>query len=101
MISANTAILSSSECLESEVESTLKVIEGQILKACSKNCTQLVTHFIVIHPSYLVRQAVYDRIRALGYSIVREVGLEGYQWHSISWGPVETPEERPWWKVWP
>jgi hypothetical protein len=100
MISAKSAILSSSQALATEVESTLSSIEQQVLQACSKNVNRIVTHTIVNHPSYLVRQAVYEHIRSLGYMIIREIGEEGYQWHTISWGEVEKPEEKQWWRIW-
>lgn len=101
MISASTAVLSSSATLASEIEAVLEAVEQQVLAACSKNLNTLVTHHIVNHPSFLVRQRAYERIMGLGYSIYREMGEEGYQWHTISWGPVETPDEKPWWKMWP
>lgn len=100
MISAKSAVLSSTGALETEVENVLNAVELQVLAACSKNITSLVTHSIINHPSFLVRQTAYERIMRLGYSIVREIGEEGYQWHSISWGPQEEPEEKQWWRLW-
>ena len=100
MISAKSAVLSSSEALATEVENVLNAVESQVLAACSKNLTTLVTHTLVCHPSFLVRQHAFEHIMHLGYSIVREVGEEGYQWHSISWGAGEKPEEKQWWRLW-
>lgn len=99
MIPVKAAVLSSSEALATEIENVLNTVEKQIMQACAKNLTQVVTHAITSHPSFLVRQNAYERIMKLGYSIVREVGEEGYQWHSISWGREE-PEEKAWWRVW-
>lgn len=101
MISAKSAILCSSQALETEVELTLSAIEEQVMAACSKNAHEVVTHVIVNHPSFLVRKQVYETIRSLGYMVIREFGEEGYQWHSISWSAPEEPEDKPWWKVWP
>lgn len=96
---AHEALIDSKNALEPQVQRVLKLVEMDILEACSLNKTEVVTHVIVTHPSSEVRLEAYRRIQALGYYIVRESNGE-YQWHSIRWSPIDPKEEKPWWKVW-